>query len=294
MSAFKEEFDKVFKKKDNQLVIIIAVNVIVFILFNIISLSDTGKSILKEWVAVDSSIFTWLTHFWTTFTYMFVHFDLRHIFFNMLILFFMGRVLESQIGGRRFAGLFMLGGLAGAVLYVVAYNIMIALNIGDIQHNTLIGASAGVMAILIALAVLIPNQKINMMFFGPVSIKYVAYGLFIVSSILDMQENTGGKIAHIGGAIFGYFYIIQYRKGKDYAGNFYNFITSLSGLFKSKKKQNMKVEHRKPTNDDDYNLHRKRDQDKIDSILDKISKSGYDSLNAEEKRILFKESNKNN
>jgi len=285
MSFIKDELNKVFKKKDNQLVILIFINVAIFILFNIVS-NIVGRAVLNKWFALIPDLTIWITHFWTNLTYMFVHFDLLHLLFNMLWLYWMGKLFDQQLGGKRLTGLYLLGGLAGGVLFVLSY---LLLEMGPVP---LVGASAGVMAIVVAVAVLTPNQRVNMIFLGQVPLKYLAIGIFVLFTVLDIRENLGGKIAHLGGALMGYFYVVQFRRGKDYAGNFYSIIFNFgSGLFKRRKK--MKVEHRKAVDDDGYNLNKKRKQEKIDSILDKISKSGYESLSADEKRILFDESNKN-
>ncbi|NQY68340.1 MAG: rhomboid family intramembrane serine protease [Flavobacteriales bacterium] len=288
MSAIQDEINKVFKKKDNQLIILIFVNVAAYLILNIIGNfgGSSAFEYITNWFTLSSEPSKFITHFWTIFTYMFVHYEfMGHLLFNMLWLYWMGQLFESQLGSKRLMGLYLLGGLAGGVLYFILYLFI------D-QGSYLLGASAGVMAIVIAVATLIPNQKVNLMFIGPVALKYVAAVIFILTSITDFQENTGGKIAHIGGALMGYIYIIQFRKGKDYAGNFYGFLTALlKGI--TRKKSSLKVAHKRPETDDQYQKRKSTNQRQIDIILDKISKSGYESLSAEEKRILFDESNKN-
>jgi hypothetical protein len=157
----------------------------------------------------------------------------------------------------------------------------------------LIGASAGVTAIIVATATLVPEVRMNLMFIGPVKLIYVA--LFVIFiDILNMASynNIGGNLAHLGGALMGYLFIIQYKKGKDMAKPFNRFFDWIGSLFKGNSGTKMKVVYRKTMSDEEYNYNKIVNQKQVDAILDKISKSGYESLSKSEKDILFKASKK--
>ena len=163
---------------------------------------------------------------------------------------------------------------------------------GVVSESVAIGASASVMAIVIAVAAYVPDYTVNLFLLGRVKIKYLAFGIFILTSIMDFSVNSGGKLAHIGGAFFGYFYILGVRQGHDLGRGINRIIDYLATLFKPRSK--IKVTHRKPADEYEYNKTRVEHQAKINTILDKISKGGYDSLTKEEKDTLFRESQKKN
>ena len=142
------------------------------------------------------------------------------------------------------------------------------------------------MAVMFAIAFLVPDYKIYVILIGPVKIIYVALIAFAFSSLVEFSVNTGGKLAHIGGAAFGYFYTYRYNRGKDISVSFSRFIDRILSVFKPGKK--MKVTHKKPKTDQEYNKQKVKNQKELDRILDKISQKGYDSLTKEEKELLFK------
>jgi hypothetical protein len=148
------------------------------------------------------------------------------------------------------------------------------------------------MAIVISTAAYIPDYSINLFLLGRIRIKYIALAIFILTSFMDFSVNSGGKLAHMGGALFGFLYILNLRKGKDIAKGFNRIIDFLATLFKPRKK--MKVSYKRPVTDYEYNKIKSDRQLKINQILDKISKGGYDSLTKEEKEFLFSESQKKN
>ena len=146
------------------------------------------------------------------------------------------------------------------------------------------------MAIVIAIAVYVPDYTFYLLFFGRVKIIYIAIIGFLVTSVFDFSINTGGKIAHIGGALFGYLYIVRYRNGKDMTRGINRMLDWFFSLFKPKPK--IRVSYKKPETDLEYNERKAVEQEEIDRILDKIAKSGYSSLSSKEKEILFKQSKK--
>lgn len=267
---------------------IILINVIVFLIVNIVDhllkLTGSGHS-LVYYLALPGNVISALKHGWTFITYMFLHDGLMHILFNMLWLYWLGKIFVEYLGSRRLVGVYLLGGITGGLLYILASMVF-----PFYFYNTfLLGASAGVMAVVIAIAILLPDYVIHLLFFGGVKLKYLALASFIITSILDISQNTGGKISHIGGALFGMIFILQYKKGKDLSVFFIRIYDRIGGLFR--RKSRIKVAYRKKS-DSDYNEEKVKRQQKIDGILDKISKAGYESLTKEEKDFLFKASNK--
>jgi membrane associated rhomboid family serine protease len=259
------------------------IGVIFLVLANQIDRTQSINEILK-FLAVPSDLVTLSRKPWTVVTYMFTHGYLWHIVFNLMVLYWFGRFFIEEFGVKKILGVYILGGLAGALLFVGFYNIFPFFE--DVREQSIAtGASASVMAIVIAVATLVPNRQMHLILIGPVRIIYVALVLFITSTVLDFTDNTGGKIAHIGGAAIGFFFANYYRKGHDMTKGFDKFMDYLAGLFKSRKK--MKVTYKRPADDYQYNKQKAQEQEEIDKILDKISKGGYDSLSRAEKEKLF-------
>lgn len=257
--------------------------VIFLVLGNQIDRTQSINEILK-FLALPSDLLTLSRKPWTVFTYMFTHGYLWHIVFNLMVLYWFGRFFIEEFGVKKILGVYILGGLAGALLFVGFYNIFPFFE--DVREQSIAtGASASVMAIVIAVATLVPNRQMHLILIGPVKIIYVALVLFITSTVLDFTDNTGGKIAHIGGAVIGFFFANYYRKGQDMTKGFDRFMDYLAGLFKSRKK--MKVTYKRPVDDYQYNKQKAQEQEEVDKILDKISKGGYDSLTKTEKEKLF-------
>lgn len=303
--AIVDEIKSSFKN-GNTLTKLIYVNVGVFFLIQIIHLvfflttpggiglyeSDMQffhKVVSK--LAVPADISTLAHKPWTILTYMFMHEGLWHILFNMLILFWFGKIFLEYLDQRKLLSTYLLGGLMGALLYIASYNIFPVFETSPENPNYMLGASAGVLAIVIAIAFYVPNHTINMLFIGPVKLKYIALASILLDVINIASTNAGGHIAHLGGALFGFVYINQYRKGRDIAKGFNRFLDKLFSLFQHKGK--FKVTHKRPKSDMEYNAQKVKKQERINQILDKIAKSGYDSLTKEEKEILFKMSDKN-
>lgn len=263
-----------------------AVSIIAFLVDN--SLITTGAINL---LSVPSSFGNLLLRPWTVITYMFTHKDIWHILFNMLWLYWFGTIFLEYLDQRKLVAVYILGGLSGALLYVFSFNIFPAFK-EIVSESVAIGASASVMAIVIAIAAYVPNYTINMLFIGRIKILYVALVIFVLTSAVDFSVNSGGKLAHIGGALFGYLYTVNIKKGRD-AGKWINkIIDFFATLLKPRKK--LIVTHKKPKTEYEYNRIKAVNQAKINMILDKISKGGYDSLTREEKDTLFNESQNRN
>jgi membrane associated rhomboid family serine protease len=282
-------------KKGSVLTKLIYVNLFVFIcvkliqvIFFLFNFGEAGILII-DWLAVPASISELLSRPWTIFTYMFLHEGFLHILFNILWLYWLGRIFLEYLDGRKLLGVYILGGLAGAALYILAFNLFPAFaNILPVSRA--LGASAAVLAVVISISVYVPNYTIYLLFLGPVKLKYIAAFMIVLDIISISGSNAGGHIAHLGGALFGWFFIRQYRQGRDITKGINRMADRMVNLFKPSGK--LKVEYRKTRNDYEYNKQKARKQQHIDDILDKISKSGYESLSKEEKEILFKVSKK--
>lgn len=272
---------------------LIIVNVLVFLIIAttrvIAVLFDLTIPNFNYYIAVPSNLKLFVVHLWTVFTYMFVHYEVLHIVFNMLMLFWFGQIFRMYFTSKNMVGVYILGGLAGALLYILAFNtIPYFIRGGD---SFMIGASASVTAIIFAAAFYNKNMEVNLFLLGPVKIIYIALFIFIIDFIaLGSGSNEGGHIAHIGGALFGYIYAIQFSKGRDLTKWFNSLIDKLANLFKKKSK--LRITHQRTESDYDYNRRKYEDATDIDSILDKIKQSGYNSLSDKEKKRLFDESNK--
>ena len=284
-------------KKGSSLTKLIYINLGVFMLIKILqvflfllNIQQANFEIIN-WLAVPAYLPDLATRFWTPITYMFLHEGFIHILFNMLWLFWFGTIFLEYFDQKKLITVYLLGGLSGAFLYIFSFNVFPVFS--DVLNRSIaLGASASVMAIVIAVAAYVPNYIVRLVLIGPVKIKYIAIAALVFTSILDFSANTGGKIAHLGGALLGFLYVTQYKKGKDIGKWFDRIMDSVFSLFKPRTK--MKVTYKKPPKDDkEYNHYKAQQQEEINNILDKISKGGYDSLSKKEKEILFKMSDKN-
>ena len=239
-----------------------------------------------NYLAVPSNLDILARRPWTLVTYMFLHVDFIHILFNLLWLFWFGTVFIQELGLKKLLSTYLLGGLTGGILYVIFYNIFPVFS--EVKDSSVaLGASASVMAVVVATATYQPDRRMHLVLIGPIKIVYIALVMFILTSMVDFSVNTGGKIAHIGGALMGFLIAYYYKQGKDITRGFENFMDQIASWFKPGK-QKMKVTHKRSSNDIEYKAQKVEEQKEIDVILDKISKAGYDSLSAREKELLFK------
>ncbi len=273
---------------------IIVVNAIIYLFVNLGDVllrlfnfpDGTLSGFLTDWLAVPSSVKSLLYRPWTLITYSFYHENFLHILFNMLWLFFMGRLFTEYLGEKKLLTLYLVGGLCGSVLFIVFYNLF-PLFSREVDIAVALGASASVLAITVAIATLLPDYEVGL--FLPqwrVKLKYIAIALFVIDLLSITGNNAGGNIAHIGGAIFGFIYIKQLKNGRDLTGWLQRLIERIT----QKKKPSIKVVYRKDASDESYHNKKANNQEAIDKILDKISRSGYASLTYEERDILFKAS----
>ncbi|NLX65474.1 MAG: rhomboid family intramembrane serine protease [Bacteroidales bacterium] len=290
MADFIERL-KLRYKRGNVLTRLIFINLSVFILLKIVSVIFTLFNIyaidLITLLGIPSHIPLLLHRIWTPITYMFVHEGFLHILFNMLWLYWFGQIFMQYFTGRTLGSLYVLGGLAGAMLYVIAFNTIPYYT--GMERGWMIGASAAVMAIVMGAAFYRPDVQLNLLFLGPIKIVYIAIFAFILDFLsLGNPMNPGGHVAHIGGALLGYFFAIQYKKGRDITGWMGRAIDWFFGLFKPRmKRPKMKVKHARQQTDWEYNQRKHSEQEEIDAILDKLKQTGYSGLSSEEKKKLF-------
>ncbi|MDZ7738164.1 MAG: rhomboid family intramembrane serine protease [Bacteroidales bacterium] len=290
ISELKEQF-----RKGTNLLKLIYINSAVFLVMavlQIIAVLSNNPAIstsVVEFLALPASSTAVLQKPWTVVTYMFLHEGFFHVLFNMLWLYWFGRIFSDYFDQKKLVSVYIMGGLAGALLYMLSFNIFPAFS-ETINISIALGASASVMAIVVATATLVPDHAVYLLFLGRVKIKYIAIGIFLLTSVFDFSVNTGGKIAHIGGAVLGYIYATRFKQGKDTGKWINKALDGIATWFKPRKK--MKVAYKKPMTDYEYNSIKADHQEQINKILEKISKGGYDSLTKKEKEILFKESQK--
>lgn len=271
----------------------IYINIGVFVVTALIAiigmLFNVDKYTWMDWLELPA----WLPQFfrqpWSLVSYMFLHASILHLLFNMLWLYSFGQLFLMFFSARHFRGLFFLGGLCGGLLYMVAYNVFPYFS-PYIYGSYLLGASASVLAIVIATAVREPEYRVNLMFFGQIRLKYLALIMIVTDLLFMTSNNAGGHIAHLGGALAGWWFAAGLSKGKDVTRWINNFIDWLLGIWQAKrapKKPKMKVHYGGRASDYEYNARKKEQSEEIDRILDKLKKSGYSSLTTEEKQRLF-------
>lgn len=252
----------------------------------------TVEMAILDYLALPASPDLLIYRPWTLITYMFLHTSFWHILFNMLWLYWFGKIFTQYLSQRQLLVTYLVGGIAGGLLYILAYNLL-PVFANDLVLARALGASASVMAIVTAISFYVPNFTINLIFLGRVKIFYLALALFVLDFFMIRHGNAGGHIAHIGGAIYGFFYVYYLRKGRDLSRIFPRFRGKADWQNRVRRKRKTKTNKAsRPKSDDDFNRERAQKQKRIDHILDKISRSGYDSLTKEEKELLFNQSNK--
>lgn len=242
-----------------------------------------------SFTALPSDLLKLATRPWTLVSYMFLHEGFLHILFNMLWLFFGGKLFMEYFGSRRLISTYLMGGIIGGLLYIFFYNVFPAFSdVVAISNNR--GASAGVMAVIFAIATYNPRFPVRVFFVLTVPLWGIA-GIALLTDLIGLGEgaNAGGRIAHIGGAAFGYFMARYHKEGRDLTEGFSGIMDRLANWFKPK--SNLKTVYSAKGFNKGYrnsSLKPLNDEDRLNKILDKISRSGYDSLSKEEKDHLFK------
>ena len=261
---------------------------------------DPAFDNFSNFLSLSGNLFFDLTHPWVLFTHMFLHFGFFHILWNMLFLYWFGRIVGDFIGNQRVLPLYLLGGLAGAGAYLIFANVAYS------GQGIAYGASGAVNAIVVAAAVISPDYIIRLLFFGDVKLKFIA-AIVVLMSLMGVADlnNTGGNIAHLGGALFGWFFILKLREGNDLSIGVNRILDKIVNLYKgvpaavkTKTRKGPKMAYKNPNKKKQAKGNAASDsmdfshQEKIDAILDKIKQSGYESLTSEEKEFLFNASKK--
>ena len=271
---------------------LIVINIAVFLLFFIASfLFNTSSEVLMQWFVLPEEPIEVLKQPWSLLTYSFLHGGFMHILFNMIWLNFFSKFILNLFSEKRFLTLYLLGALYGGLLFVTAYNVF---PVFQSKAGYLLGASASVSALMVFAATYSPNISFRF-FMVTIKLWQLAVGLFLLDLFrLGSGTNPGGMLSHIGGAVFGYLYAVQLAKGNDIGLWFEKIVASLANLFKTRKNTPFRKVHKTPKNTTKKKTTSVKDerQIKIDGILDKIGKSGYESLTKQEKDFLFKAGDK--
>lgn len=264
---------------------------IIFGLFTSITVLQLDNTIVKYLGAPYNNWNELLLKAHTIVTHMFLHIEFNHILSNMILLYFLGKIFLSYFTPKKLLGLYLLGGFIGIGLLEII--LFISPNFQESHYAY--GASAAVLAIVVATCAHAPNSEVRLFGILPIKLLWLGAGIVLLDLVKMMDGNTGGHIAHIGGALTGYFFATAHKNGKDITKGINNLIDRLVKLFEPRSK--LKVVHSQENvrsmSDEDYNKNKKASQEHIDKILDKISVSGYTSLSKQEKEDLFKFSNKN-
>ncbi len=266
---------------------IIVINIIIFISGQLIIVFGRTSNSLS-FLSLPSDFYDFILKPWTILTYGFTHYGFFHILFNLLILYFISRLLLNLFRPKMALNIYFLGILVGGLAFLFVYNVLPSQFL--IKTSSVVGASAGIRALIIFLGVYMSEKEVRVFMFN-IKLKYIAIALVVMDVLGLFTWNQGGNVAHLGGALLGYFYATKLRQGKDIGAGFERVMDTVVSWFKPK--SNLKTVHRKKgkgeyvgKTKDEFNTF--NNQKKIDLILDKISKSGYESLTAEEKEFLFK------
>jgi membrane associated rhomboid family serine protease len=293
-----DDFKNAWSRPNNGLIQLIMINVIIFvalIIFKVILVlsgnPDVYQMILRQFM-LPASIDSFIVKPWTLLTYFFTHEGFFHIIFNMLFLFWFGKIIVEYLGDQRAISMYVIGGIVGGLFYILIYNLIPYFH-ERVAGSVMLGASAGVYAIVVGAATFMPNYTFFLLFLGPVKIKYIAIFYILLSFSQTIGANAGGELAHLGGALMGFIFIRQLQRGNDIGTPVVSVMEWFKGLFKPSPKIRVTHKSTKFTGAKKASSsNTKSDQDEIDAILDKISHSGYESLSKEEKQKLFNASKK--
>lgn len=288
-------------RRGNVFIQLIYINLGVFAITTLITvllqLFNRSAANIFELLALPASFERFAMQPWSIITYMFMHSGFMHILFNMLWLYWFGALFLYFFSAKHLQGLYILGGICGGLLYMVAYNVFPYFR-PMIEYSTMVGASASVLAIVVATAYREPNYRVQLFLFGAVRLKYLALIVVATDLLFITSSNAGGHIAHLGGALAGLWFAASLKKGTDMTAWINKLIDGIGALFNKKtwqRKPKMKVHYssgKGRQQDYDYNARKKNQSEEIDRILEKLKKSGYESLTTEEKKSLFDASSK--
>lgn len=286
-----KDFNRLFQQA-TMLKKLIIVNVFAFVAVQlvliILQLCAVGDTGWLTYLELPSNLELLLLRPWTVVSYMFLHTDVLHILFNMLCLFGFGQLFLICFSPKQLLGVYLFGGVAGAVIYIAAFN-SFPYFAATKDVSVLLGASASIMAIIVAVAAYSPNYDVSLFLFGRVKLKYVAIITFVISLLSVTGSNAGGELAHIGGGLLGLWFGRRMKAGKDITKRFNLLIDKCISIFERKPKP-FKVSGR-PKTDKEYRQEKRDNEEDLNRILEKIKRSGYGSLSTDEKKTLFDRSN---
>lgn len=285
-------------KKGSALTYLLLINIGAYVVLKLASLFlvlfNVDTNDVFTFLELPSRLGTLVIQPWTLITYMFMHLNFGHILFNMLALYWFGKIFIEYYTQKQLLTTYILSGLLGGLVYILAYNFFPYFQ-NVVNSSFLLGASASIMGIIVASALTAPNYPINLLFIGQIKLKWLAIVMIAISVFGISSNNAGGEFSHIGGALGGLLFVVALKKvplGKPF-GIFFNRI---AGLFKKRKmKSHMNYHYqaaKRSKSDEDYNQEKKQNNEIIDAILDKIKKKGYASLTEKEKKALFEKSKK--
>lgn len=299
-----QDIRQVFGRRDNALYQLIVLNVLVFavvVLLEAITFLAQASGVLSlvmRQVELSANLGVLARHPWTVLTYAFTHQGFFHILFNMLNLYWFGQLIREYLGDRKLVSLYILGALAGAAVFLLSYNFIPVLQPAAAAGQSVLGASGAVTAIIVAAATLLPDYTFMLLLLGPVKIKWIAVAVVLISLAGVNGGNTGGEIAHLGGALLGFVFIRQLQAGRDLGRPVQAVGNWVSGLFSPRPA--MRASYPEPVAARRSVSAGSTPQkaagpaqpaaEEVDLILDKISRSGYESLSKEEKQKLFRAS----
>jgi len=265
---------------------LIVVNTAIYIVNAlVVFLFQLPVDFIMRWFELPKDFSSFILQPWSLFTYAFFHGSFMHLFWNMILLYFVGRFFLTVHSVKQFISVYFLGAIAGGFLFLLSYNIF---PVFSGVNSSLIGASAAVMAIMIFVCTYMPNMEVRLFFILNVKLWYIGAALVLIDLVSLPFSNSGGHLAHLGGSLLGFVYAKKMQQGQDIGSGFNRVLDRLNSLFAKKKKAPMKTVYRdRKTNTQSTPKGKSDHQKKIDAILDKISKSGYESLSKEEKDYLF-------
>jgi len=295
-----DEFKNAFQRQNNAHVQLIIINVIVFVVLAILMVFSRILdfeyifNFVHAQLAIPAGLGSFIVKPWTIITYAFVHElnpdRITHILFNMIALYWFGRLFVEYLGSDKLVALYILGSIAAAVFYLLMFNTVPFFKAQAHDFPGMVGASGAIFAIMVGAATLLPDYTFFLLLLGPVKIKYIAAVMIFISYLGTVGGNAGGNIAHLGGALMGFIYVKQLQAGVNWGGWITSVLDWVKNLFKPRTK--VKVSYRKSEPKQKTTAQSKASQEEIDAILDKISDRGYESLSKDEKEKLFNASKK--
>jgi len=305
MSGIFTDLRNEFSKANNAVVKLILLNVLVFVSVIVLRVfffygnyANVYAEIMHN-LNLSAAFQSFIYKPWTLLTNFFIHEGIWHILFNMLFLYWFGRLLEEYLGSRRLIGLYILGGLAGGTVFLLIYNLLPYFG-NQLSSATLVGASGAIFAVIVGAATLLPDYTFFLLFIGPVRIKYIAAFYILLSMVELVGPNAGGNLAHLAGALIGFGFIKALKNGHDWGmpiyaiGHFFSLLLSSQTTTRVPQRARTTAASNKRQfntfNSETPTAVSTPTQDEVDTILDKISRSGYESLSREEKQKLYKAS----